>query len=103
MVDANATWELLDTDESSGRQIFKRDVPRDAGSAQSTYGTYDFKVQAEFEVRDPAGNVLLKTSGTAKGEYWCGVFLWFVEGSNGTQVRLEESDSAEKPALNVPG
>ncbi|MEM1317931.1 MAG: hypothetical protein AAGF29_06680 [Pseudomonadota bacterium] len=95
-------WELMATDDVSGRQIFKRDVPVVSLGRPSNYGTYDFRVEAEFEVRDRAGRVLFETSGSASGEYWCGVFLWFVEGTDGTKVRLEESDRAEPLVIDIP-
>ncbi len=94
-------WELMATDAASGRQIFKKDVPNDPGFGADS-GTYDFFVSAAFEVRDSNGAVLLKTSGSARGEYWCGVFLWFVEGSDGTRVRIDRSDDEETQILDVP-
>lgn len=102
MADTYRKWGLQDTDSVSGRQIFKMDVPIESDSRAGSYGTYDFKVQADFEVRDKAGRVLLKTSGSASGEYWCGVFLWFVDGSDGTKVRLEETDQEKDTILLVP-
>ncbi|MEM6589568.1 MAG: hypothetical protein AAF641_14065 [Pseudomonadota bacterium] len=96
------TWELLASDAASGRQIYKKDVPPAGTSNTSTYGTYDFKVAADFEVRDAEGRVLLTTHGSASGEYYCCVFLWFVDGSDGTQVRLEESNREDHPILDVP-
>lgn len=97
-----ATWELLDSDAPSGRQIYKQDVPPLRASKTSNYGTYDFKVAADFEVRDAQGQVLLTASGAAQGDYWCGVFLWFIKGSHGSQVRLEQSDTEDDIILDVP-
>lgn len=93
------TWTHQQTDQSSGRQIFKRDV---APITNTIRHGYDFKVAADFEVRDAQGQVLMSAYGMASGEYWCGVFLWFVKGSSGTQVRLDESDKSEDTILDVP-
>ncbi len=93
-------WEEIDHDATSNRRIFKVDEPPSEKSGY--YGTYDFDVGARFEVHNESGEVLFKTSGTAKGEYWCGVFLWFVKGSNGRQVRLDEFDSEAGQIFQVP-
>ena len=92
-------WEQLDHDPASGRVIFKadEDVHR-----PGLYRGNDHIVGAMFEVRTAQGTVLLRTSGTAKGEYWCGVFLWFVKDSNGTQVRLDCSDEEVDDIIDVP-
>ncbi|MEM8973595.1 MAG: hypothetical protein AAGD43_16170 [Pseudomonadota bacterium] len=92
------TWEEIDHDTFSGRRIFKREVEFGNGG----YGGQHFELQAEFEVRDAADRVLLKTSGTAKGDYWCGAFLWFVDGSNGQRVRLYQSHRDDDTYLDVP-
>jgi len=99
MTEHESNWEELDHDPVSGRRIFKADEPV---SRNGYYGTYDFKVAARFEVRDADGNVLLRSSGSASGEYWCGVFLWFVKGADGRQVRLDESDREEDEFYDVP-
>lgn len=91
-------WKEIDHDPVSDRRIFKAD-DSDEGKY---YGGYDFKVAADFEVRDANGDVLMTSSGSAKGEYWCGVFLWFVKGSNGRKVRLDESDRDEDEFYDVP-
>ncbi len=90
-------WEEVDHDRVSGRRIFNRETE----SGNGGYGGHHFEVSADFEVRDTNGRILLKKSGSAKGEYWCGVFLWFVEGSEGRQVRLDESDEEDR-TFNVP-
>ncbi|MEM9356471.1 MAG: hypothetical protein AAGB04_09670 [Pseudomonadota bacterium] len=92
------TWEEIDFDTISGRRIFKREVEFGNGG----YGGQHFELSAEFEVRDAAGRVLLQTSGTAKGDYWCGAFLWFVEGSDGRRVRLHQSHQDDDTYLDVP-
>ncbi|MEL6299276.1 MAG: hypothetical protein AAFQ45_11975 [Pseudomonadota bacterium] len=88
-----AEWSEIDHDAESGRRIFKRDAPN---QRSGTYGTYDFEVAADLEVRDAAGTVLFATRETASGEYWCGVFLWFVKGTAGTQVRLDASNKDDR-------
>lgn len=93
------TWEELDHDPVSGRRIFSRDVPTHQGGY---YGTYSFKVEKDFQVRSADGTVLRQLSGTARGEYWCGVFLFFVHGADGKQVRLDESDRDEDEIYDVP-
>ncbi|MEM7438244.1 MAG: hypothetical protein AAF393_01500 [Pseudomonadota bacterium] len=93
------SWKEEERDAASGRTIYARNVPRDL---HGNYGTYDFAMAREFQVRSPDGDVLLQQSGSAKGEYWCGVFLFFVDGSEGTRVRLEESDRPEDQFFNVP-
>ncbi len=92
------TWEEIDHDAVSDRRIFKREVEFGNGG----YGGQHFELQAEFEVRDVTGNVLLQTSGAAKGEYWCGTFLWFVPGSDGRRVRLHQSHQDDDVYLDVP-
>lgn len=92
------SWKEIDHDPVSDRRIFKADDP----DGDRYYGGHDFRVAADFEVRDANGDVLMKSSGSAKGEYWCGVFLWFVKGSNGRKVRLDESDRAEDEIFDVP-
>ncbi len=91
-------WTELDYDQASGRRIFKRDAP---SPRAGNYGTHDFSVAADFEVRDSGGAVLLSKSETACGEYWCGVFLWFVKDTDGRQVRLEASNKDEQ-VFDVP-
>ncbi|MEM9029295.1 MAG: hypothetical protein AAGC70_13090 [Pseudomonadota bacterium] len=91
-------WEEIDHDSVSDRRIFKREVEFSNGG----YGGQHFELCAEFEVRDAAGNVLLKTSGTAEGEYWCGTFLWFVKGCDGQRVRLYQSHRDDDSYLDVP-
>ena len=91
-------WEEVDHDPVSGRRIFKS---RDSENCRY-YGDYSFMEAADFEVRCPDGRVLREMSGSAKGEHWCGVFLWFVKGSDGRQVRLDESDREEDEFYDVP-
>lgn len=93
------SWTLEATDPASGRAIYARDAEP---IGQADTGTYDFKIARDFQVRDAQGAVLLQAYGTAKGEYWCGAFLFFVEGSKGTRVRLEESDAPEDLFYDVP-
>jgi len=95
----NQSWEAEEKDIASGRQIFARQVPH---NRKGNYGTHDFAIAREFQVRTENGEVLLQTSGSAKGEYWCGAFLFFIEGSEGTEVRLEETDRNENTFLDVP-
>lgn len=92
-------WEEIDHDPTSNRRIFKTD---DLVEQSGHYGTYDFKAEATFEVRNADGEVLLRTFGSARGEYWCGVFLWFVKGSEGQQVLLDESDNKVDRIIEVP-
>lgn len=92
-------WTLEETDPDSGRQIFARAVPT---SPKGLYGTYAFSIERDFQVRTNDGEILLQTNGSAKGEYWCGVFLFFVADAAGTQVRLDESDTPKDKILNVP-
>ncbi|GAA6179971.1 hypothetical protein NBRC116594_14090 [Shimia sp. NS0008-38b] len=92
-------WQEEEKDSVSGRIIFARDIPR---KRQGTYGTHDFATAREFQVRSKAGDVLFQVSGSAEGEYWCGVFLFFVEGSEGRQVKLDESDVPENKIFDVP-
>lgn len=94
----NEDWQEEEKDTASGRVIYAREVPH---GLQGNYGTYDFALAREFQVRSPSGEVLLQTSGSAQGEYWCGVFLFFIDGSKGTKVRLEESDRQENTILEV--
>lgn len=92
-------WEQVDHDPVSGRRIFKADTLHSGGRLG---GTYDFKIEADFEVRDETGLVLMRSSGSASGEYWCGVTLTFVDGSDGKQVRLWESDVDDAQIYSVP-
>ncbi|MEM7429083.1 MAG: hypothetical protein AAF441_23595 [Pseudomonadota bacterium] len=92
-------WEEVDHDAASGRRIFKAE---EEVAPSGNYGTYQFKTAARFEVRNADGEVLFKTSGSASGEHWCGVFLWFVEGSEGRRVRLDESDTESDEFFDVP-
>lgn len=82
------TWTEIDHDAVSGRRIFKRDTAFGNGGC----GGHHFEVEADFEVREPDGRVAMSTSGRAKGEYWCGTFLWFVKDKGGARVRLYQSD-----------
>jgi len=93
-------WEEIDHDASSGRRIFKADEK--GGRSGGDHGTYNFKVRAKFEVRSADGDVFLEQSGSASGECWCGVFLWFVKGSEGQRVRLDESDVETDQFFDVP-
>ncbi|WP_157063821.1 hypothetical protein [Phaeobacter sp. 11ANDIMAR09] len=95
----NKDWQQEEQDTSSGRKIFAREIPRELSG---NYGTYDFSLSREFQVRTSDGEILLQVSGSAKGEYWCGVFLFFVDGSEGAKVRLEESNKDENTFLDVP-
>ncbi|KMW58269.1 hypothetical protein AIOL_003240 [Candidatus Rhodobacter oscarellae] len=95
----SAAWTLEETDPTSGRQIFAR--PSEPIGKGDT-GTHDFKIARDFQVRSAAGEVLLEAHGSAAGEYWCGAFLFFVDGSAGRQVRLDESDRAEDVIMDVP-
>lgn len=92
-------WQIEEQDEASGRAICAREIQY---HRQGITGTYDFSISREFQVRNQSGDVLLQVSGSAKGEYWCGVFLFFLEGSNGKRVRLVESDRPENTFLDVP-
>ena len=91
-------WEEIDRDSKSGRRIFKREVNFGDGG----YGGQYFELRADFEVRDAEGRVLLKTDGTAKGDYWCGTFLWFVQDTGGQRVRLYQSDTVSDVFFDVP-
>lgn len=92
-------WEQIDHDPASGRVIFKAD---EEVNRPGLYRGNDHVVEAVFEVRTAQGTVLWRTWESAKGEYWCGVFLWFVKGSNGTQVRLDCSDVEVDEIIDVP-
>ncbi|MEM1306557.1 MAG: hypothetical protein AAGG99_03450 [Pseudomonadota bacterium] len=91
-------WEEIDHDPVSGRRIFMRETSFGTGG----YGGHDFEISADFEVRDATGRVLLTTCGSAKGEYWCGTRLMFVEGTNGQRVALYESHRTATTSLDVP-
>ncbi len=92
-------WEEIDHDEVSGRRIFSREVE----PVSSGYnGTYDFDIAKDLQVRNADGEVLLQKHGSASGEYWCGVFMFFVKGSEGKKVRVEESDREEDEFFDVP-
>ncbi len=93
---AAETWELLDTDPVSGRQIYKQN------DHFKYEGGHDFRTSENFEVRDANGEMLMRAHGSAEGSYYCHVMLFFVEGSNGTQVRLDESDNMEDGIFDVP-
>lgn len=95
----NEDWQEEEKDTASGRVIYAREVPH---GRQGNYGTYDFAIAREFQVFSSAGEVLLQVTGSAQGEHWCGVFLFFVEGSDGAKVRLEESNKPEDTILDVP-
>lgn len=92
-------WQEEEKDDASGRTIFAREVPH---GREGNYGTHDFAMQREFQVRAANGEVLLQKSGSTEGEYWCGVFLFFVEGTDGKRVRLDESDKPEDSFFDVP-
>jgi hypothetical protein len=92
-------WEDIDHDTASGRRIYKAD---EDSQRSSNYGTYDFRVTETFEVRNANGPVLLELSGSESGEYWCGLFVWFVEGSEGRRVRLDASDQETDQFFEVP-
>lgn len=92
-------WTLEETCPTSGRTIYAREVPEGRGG---TSGTYDFAMEREFQVRTAESEVLLQVSDTAKGEYWCGVFLFFVDGSHGRRVRLDASNTPKDRFFDVP-
>ena len=92
-------WENECKDNDSGRTIYARNMPL---TSNANTGTYDFALVREFQVRSPKNDVLLQVVGSSKGEYWCGVFLFFIDGTNGTKVRLEESDKLENTYFDVP-
>ncbi|MEM1159648.1 MAG: hypothetical protein AAGJ28_01835 [Pseudomonadota bacterium] len=92
-------WQKEAVDAASGRTIYAREVPH---ARQGNYGTYDFAIAREFQVRSATGEVLFQTSGSAEGEYWCGVFLFFVDGAEGAKVRLEISEEPEDQIFDVP-
>ncbi|MEL6871981.1 MAG: hypothetical protein AAFO62_04115 [Pseudomonadota bacterium] len=99
MTDGSAKpWEQIDHDPVSDRRIFKREI----AFGQGGFGGHEFELTAEFEVRDGRGRVLARFTESAKGEYWCGAFLWFVKGSDGTRVRLSRSDRREDEVHDVP-
>lgn len=92
-------WIKEATDSVSGRTIYGREVKT---GSHGNYGTNSFRIEREFQVRDPSGRVLLQTSGTASGEYWCGVFLFFVVETDGAIVRLQQSDKPDDVQFDVP-
>ncbi|MEO0342705.1 MAG: hypothetical protein AAF198_04645 [Pseudomonadota bacterium] len=81
-------WEEIDSDPQTGRRIFKRETDFSGGNDE-------YKVEAEFEVRNAVGDVLYRTAGTGKGERWAGTFLYFAtndgEIRDGTRLRLMQS------------
>ncbi len=89
-------WELVETDPISGRQIFK------LNDRSYSDGGHDFGVSESFEVRDASGALLMRAHGSAMGSHYCHVMLFFVEGTNGTQVRLDESDNMKDGIFDVP-
>ncbi|MEM9716359.1 MAG: hypothetical protein AAF826_07570 [Pseudomonadota bacterium] len=81
-------WEEIDFDPETERRIFKRET---GFSGRSD----DYKVDAEFQVRNAAGEVLYRKSGRGKGERWAGTFLFFVRNDDdtkdGTRLQLMQS------------
>lgn len=99
MAEAWEVWQEEEKDAASGRKIFAREVVE---GRKGDSGTYDFSMEREFQVRSERGEVLLQKSGSSNGEYWCGVFLFFVDGSDGRRVRLDESNKEKDEFFDVP-
>lgn len=87
-------WKELDHDPVSGRKIFE--APDKLLGTNSPMGGHSRSIAKQFEVCNPKGEVLLKAFGDARGEYWAGVSLFFVKGTDGKRVRLDEPDSEDK-------
>lgn len=85
----DVVWKELDHDPISGCKIYAADGSADPKNPLSRFNA---TVEEQFEVRNAKEEVLLRAFGSANGEHWAGVFLFFVEGSDGKRVRLDQSD-----------
>lgn len=83
-------WCERHSDPVSRRSIWSaRDVEDEPHNA---FKKHDTSTSTKFQVRSETGEVLLRAFGESLGEYGTGMDLYFVEGSDGKRVRLDQSN-----------